>query len=244
MFLNIPYVDSHCHLYEYSIDNIKEYLKILIIAAVSDDLESSIETLNLASKFNNIVPCVGVHPWEVGNTPREHVRKIISLIGKHGIKCLGEIGLDKKFVPETIDRQREFFTEFLQAAQEYELVVNIHAVNTWNEVLELLRKYDIEKAVFHWYTGPVELIDEITYSGYFISINPAFTIQDKHRRIVDYIDLEFLLTESDGPYNYRGLKLNPLMVKETVEYVSKVKKLSIGNVKKIIYDNFRKLFTV
>lgn len=240
--MKISYVDSHCHLYEYSGSEVKEFTRCFLIAAVSDDVHSSIKTLTMASKYNNVIPCVGIHPWEIGSTPREHIGKIMDLVSKYEVKCLGEIGLDRKFVPETIDRQREFFTQLLQIARDYDLTVNIHAVNTWIEVLGLLRKYDIERAVFHWYTGPLELIDEIISAGYYISINPAYTIQEKHRKVVDYVDLEYMVTESDGPYNYRGLKLNPEMIKETVKYIAEIKNLNAEETRNVIYENFKKIF--
>ncbi|OYT53782.1 MAG: deoxyribonuclease [Desulfurococcales archaeon ex4484_217_2] len=236
------YVDSHCHLYEFSIKEIMEYIKDTLIAAVSDDLESSRKTVELSRKYENIVPCVGIHPWEIGSSSITEISVIEHLIVNHGVKCLGEVGLDRKFTPETIDKQRMFFTEFLNLAKEYGLAMNIHSVNTWREVYELLLKYDIEKAVFHWYTGPLDLIDEIVSSGYYISINPAYRIQEKHRRVIDYLDLEFMVTESDGPYVYRGLKLNPLMIKDTVNYIAQVKGVDEEAVRNIVLRNFEKTF--
>lgn len=240
--LKVAYVDSHCHLYEYSESDVEDFTSYFLIAAVSDDIYSSLKTLTIASKYSNVIPCIGIHPWEVGNTPKEHIGKIVDLISKYEVKCLGEIGLDRRFVPETIDRQREFFIQLLQIAQDYDLTMNIHAVNTWAEVLGLLRKYDIERAIFHWYTGPLDLIDEIVDAGYYISINPAYTVQEKHRKVIHYADLEYIVTESDGPYNYRGLKLNPKMIKETVKYIAEIKGLNIEKVRNIIYENFKKIF--
>jgi Mg-dependent DNase len=36
------------------------------------------------------------------------------------VRCLGEVGFDLKFTPNTIDRQRRFFEEFLRMAKEYD----------------------------------------------------------------------------------------------------------------------------
>jgi len=236
------YVDSHCHLYEFGKEEITEFIKDIIIVAVSDDIESSRKTIEFSKKYRSIVPCIGIHPWEVGSTSLTEISAIEQLIVNHGVKCLGEVGLDRKFTPETIDKQRMFFAEFLNLAKEYGLVMNIHSVNTWREVYELLLKNDIEKAVFHWYTGPLELIDEIVSSGYFISINPAYRIQEKHRRVIEYLDLEFMVTESDGPYEYRELKLNPLMIKDTVNYIAQAKGVNEETVRNIVLRNFEEIF--
>lgn len=236
------YVDAHCHAYEFEEEEITNFTKEIFIAAVSDDLESSYKTIKLASKHKNIVPCIGIHPWEIGKTSREHLEEILTLIVKFGVKCLGEVGLDRKFTPETIDRQREFFNFFLQLARDYELSMNIHAAHTWKEVLDLLRKYEIEKAVFHWYTGPLELIDEITSSGYMISINPAYKIQEKHRKVIEHLNLEYMLTESDGPYSYRGLMLNPEMIKDTVLFISNIKRIQVNELIETLHKNFVSIF--
>ncbi len=236
------YVDSHCHLYEFSDEEITGFIKDIIIVAVSDDVESSRKTTEFSKKYKGVVPCIGIHPWEVGTASLTEISAIEQLIVNHGVRCLGEVGLDRKFTPETIDKQRMFFAEFLSLAKEYGLAMNIHSVNTWREVYELLLKYDIEKAVFHWYTGPLDLIDEIVSSGYFISINPAYRIQEKHRKVIEYLDLEFMVTESDGPYEYRGLKLNPLMVKDTVSYIAQAKGVNEETVRNVILRNFEKTF--
>ncbi len=239
----MAYVDAHCHLYEFNEHEIKSFLKNTLIAAVSDDLESSMITIRLSKKYKNIVPCIGIHPWEINNASLNDVLELEKVIIKYGIKCLGEVGLDRKFVPETIDRQRMFFNEFLRMAREYNLSMNIHSVNTWREVYELLVKNDVEKAVFHWYTGPLDLIDEIVNAGYYISINPAYRIQEKHRMVVEYVDLDYIVTESDGPYEYKGLKLNPLMIDETLKYIAHVKDLNLNLVKRIVRRNFEKVFS-
>jgi len=57
--------------------------------------------------------------------------------------------------------------------------LNIHAAGTWKEVLEYLIKYDINRALIHWYTGPIDLVKEIERLGYYISINPALKVGQK-----------------------------------------------------------------
>ncbi|RLG83485.1 MAG: TatD family deoxyribonuclease [Thermoprotei archaeon] len=237
------YVDVHCHCYEYSLDYLQKH-KDFIIVIVSDDVESSIKTIEYAQKLDNIVPCVGIHPWSIEEAKISDIETISRLIDKYNVKCIGEVGLDTKFVPKTIDKQREFFNKFLQLAKEYDLVMNIHAAGTWNEVLDLLIKNSIEKAIIHWYTGPPNLIDEIASQGYYIGVNPAWKIQKKHREIISLAPISILITESDAPYNYRGLKMEPRMVVDSIKYIGEVKKLHYDDVVKRISNNFRNLFKI
>ncbi|WFO75385.1 TatD family hydrolase [Desulfurococcaceae archaeon MEX13E-LK6-19] len=238
------FIDAHCHCHEMPMETFKRIANNnqFTIVCVSDDIPSSMKTVELSSSHSNIVPCIGVHPWSVNETSINDLKKLEELIKKYDVKCLGEIGLDTKFVPQTIEKQRVFFDYFIRLAREYDLVLNIHAAGTWSEVLDKLIANDIKHAYIHWYTGPKELIDKILELGYAIGANPAWKIQKKHRAIIEYAPIEIILTESDAPYKYRGLEMTPELVIETVEYLSHVKNISITEVANIIEKNFRRIF--
>lgn len=238
------YVDAHVHCSE--LTDISEYIKNgdYMLACVSDDEQSIHETLTLGEQYGtNIIPCIGVHPWSVHEHRLDEIQRIINrIISDEKITCIGEVGLDKRFKPETYSIQLEFFNLFLKLAKEFNLALNLHTAGTWREVFELLIRNDIEKAYFHWYTGPLELLEAIRDAGYYIGINPSWRIQEKHRAIIDHADLSFMITESDAPYSYRGLDLKPSMVRDTLEYISLVKKTDINTVASTIRRNFIKLF--
>jgi len=240
------YVDIHAHLYEYDygfIASLFETYPNLVIVAVSDDLESSKKTLELAQHFpSRIIPCLGLHPWEVGkvDNPVEEAKKIVELALDTKVVCLGEVGLDTKFVGHTIELQRRVFNVFLEAARDYNLFLNLHTAGTWEEVYRLLYHYDIEYANFHWYTGPMSLLPQLRESNYTISINPAIRIQQKHRQIVDAADLDMMLTESDSPYDYRGLKLKPSDVIDVVGEIAEIKGLDRDSVASELVNNLRR----
>ncbi len=239
-------IDMHCHLYEFSDDEIFRILeqdKELIIVAVSDDLNSLIRTLELWEAFpERVIPCAGFHPWNIEKRSINEVDDIIRIAERMDLTCLGEVGLDRKFVPQTIDIQHKIFEKFLKASKDLDAFLNIHAPDAWRETLELLIENDIERAMFHWYTGPLDLIDIIGERGYKISINPAVLIQKKHRRVAEVTPLEYMVFESDGPYEYRGLRLTPLLIKRAVEEVSKIKGVKVDDViRKAHYNSMRLL---
>ncbi len=243
----MKYIDMHNHFHElleeeYNIKHIVEYNNEYIIVAVSDDLESSIRTLELSKKYSFIRPCIGIHPWSIEEASEDELNKLLSVVDKEEVNCLGEIGLDTIFVAKTINKQRKFFLKFLEKARDYNLLLNLHTAGTWNEVFNLLLKYDIEKAYFHWYTGPLDLLDEITSQGYYIGANPAWIIQKKHRRILEYAGVNNLITESDAPYKYKGIYMTPLLVKDTLNYLSQLYRISYEVLKYKIYQNYLSLF--
>jgi len=234
------FVDAHCHLYEFDNRDIEEFKNILIIA-VSDDAKSSYKTIELAEEYSNIIPAIGLHPWSLKEVnPKRELKEIRELVEKYDVKVLGEIGLDKKFVPETFSIQRMVFRELLGLAREYGLRVNLHAAGAWREVFNEVLLYDLDSVVFHWYTGPLDLLDEIVAQGYYISINPAIKVQEKHRRVLEYVKLDYILTESDGPYDYRGLKLTPKIIPDLLNIISTIKRVPENDIKWKVYENFRR----
>ncbi|NPA04760.1 MAG: TatD family hydrolase [Crenarchaeota archaeon] len=238
-------VDVHCHLHEYGDGEIEDILSGFngVIVAVSDDYESSLRTLALAEKHpGRIIPCLGLHPWEVkGVEAVEEAERIASLIVERGVPCIGEVGLDKKFCPDTIEVQRRVFEVFLRAAVEADAFMNIHSPGAWGDVLALLREHGVERANFHWYTGPLAVLDEIVSAGYTVSINPAVRIQVKHQRVVVHAPLHALLTESDAPYEYRGMRLSPLMIGEVVNHIARLKGVDPAAVEEAVEANFRRV---
>jgi len=233
--LKARYIDAHCHLHEFGNDEIRKMLEEIdvIIVAVSDDLESSRRTLSLYREYpDRIKPCLGLHPWSVGEVeaPLQQAREIVKMAEHEGVDCIGEVGLDTKFVPQTIEKQREVFRVFLEYASDTGSFMNLHTAGTWEEVLKLVREAGVRRANFHWYTGPQHLLDSIREAGYTISINPAVRIQRKHQEIVKKAPLDMILVESDGPYEYRGLRLTPLLIPETLEIIAGLKNVSVDEV--------------
>ncbi|GGI76414.1 deoxyribonuclease [Vulcanisaeta souniana JCM 11219] len=234
--------DAHTHLHEFLDSRIAEFVREITITAVSDDYPSSKRTIDLANTYENIVPCIGIHPWNVDKVGLDELKQLDKLISE--ARCIGEVGLDRRFVPQTFSRQVEFFRVFVNWARDYGLPLNIHAPDAWVDVLEIVRRADVDGALFHWYTGPLNLIQEIRDYGYYISINAAIKVQEKSRVVARETPLDMILLESDGPYEYRGITLEPPMVKEAANIVAQLKGVGIDNLWESIANNFSRLFRV
>jgi TatD DNase family protein len=230
-------VDSHCHAYSFGIDELESFKDILIVG-VAEDYESSIRNLEISRAFPNIYPFVGAHPWNLQDIREEEVEKILEIARKSS--GIGEVGLDRRYSKKTIEEQIKVFKLFCELASEENLPMNIHALDTWRECFNIVTSYDVKSVLFHWYTGPIDLLEEIASQGYYISINPAVTIQPKHRSILEKAEVDILITESDGPYLYHGMSLNPLKIRELMETIAKVKDLPLEYLERIIEGNFKK----
>ena len=83
-------------------------------------------------------------------------------------------------------------------------IISVHSRKAEKPLLDLLRDYNIENVIFHWYSGPIDLIPSILSEGYYFSINEAMTISKKGRAIIEGIPRNRILTESDAPYNSKA----------------------------------------
>jgi len=233
------YIDAHIHLTEFSekeiINLIKE--KKYFFISVAEDINSSIKNIELGLKFEEVIPCIGVHPWNVGGVNKETLGNFKELIEKYNIRVLGEIGLDLKFHPETFDKQNEIFNFFVDLAKEYDLSINLHSPNAWREAFDIVIKKDIKFVYFHWYTGPIDLLKEIESVGYLIGINLAALFQDKHRKIIEEVNINNILTESDAPYMYRNNFLHPKDLNKLYSLISNIKNIPEQDLQRIIRKN-------
>lgn len=241
MCIRKKYVDSHIHLNDYSQERIislcgRDDIELI---AVSEDLRSSLINLSLKKKCFNVKAAVGIHPWNADKVTADELAKVIELVDS--VSFVGEVGLDKRFTPSTFDLQLKIFKEFVSLCSSSKKILLLHAAGAWREVLEELTKNSVEAAVFHWYTGPLEYLRDIKDLGYFIGINVALLKQPKMREVVRQAPLDIMLTESDGPYEYRGLKLEPELIPSLLNEIATIKNVSPEEVLEAIYNNYLNL---
>ena len=94
-------IDTHCHIYydkynndlEEVIDRAKEN-NISKIVCVGVDIDSSIQSLKLAEKYDMIYATAGYHPHESKDTDQSYLKEIEELLTHEKVVALGEIGLD------------------------------------------------------------------------------------------------------------------------------------------------------
>jgi TatD DNase family protein len=221
-------IDTHTHLDE--LNDLTESLQeakatgVRGIIAVGMDVESNQKVLKIAKKYNGYVyPALGYHPWEI---KEEEVELNLSFIRDHveeGV-ALGEIGLDYKIKVKK-ELQWEALGSLLDIALESNKPVIIHCRYSHRRAFEMVKERKIKRAVFHWYSGPVDLLDKILSMGYFISATPALVYSPPHQEAIKQAPIEKILLETDTPVSYQGREARPKDVRISLEEVTRLKKL-------------------
>jgi len=228
MVKGVSLIDVHAHLD--SLNDLSASLEeareagVKSIIAVGMDVESNKKTLKIAQANSGYVhPALGYHPWEI---KEEKAEENLSFIRDHVEECvaLGEIGLDYKIKVKK-ELQWKIFGELLDIARKSEKPAIVHCRFSHLRALEMVKEKKIERAVFHWYSGPADLLGKILAIGYFISATPALIYSPPHQEAIKLAPLERILLETDTPVSYQGREARPKDVRTSMERVAMLKGL-------------------
>lgn len=236
-------IDTHCHIDLYP--NPRHVLQ--------DSVEANITVLamtNLPSHFEmgyahfqslkKIRLALGMHPLMADSHKKEFD---IFLKNINKTSYIGEIGLDfSKEGISTKDIQLDTFSKILSVVSRQKKILSIHSRKAEKEVLDLLIKNNIKSAIFHWYSGGLNLIDNIAEAGYFFSINPAMIKSASGKKIISKIPKQLILTETDGPFIIENNSpIRPGQLQKVFSFLAKEWLLSEEDVIKVINYNFKNL---
>ncbi|PIU57611.1 MAG: hypothetical protein COS88_00610 [Chloroflexi bacterium CG07_land_8_20_14_0_80_51_10] len=205
-------IDTHAHLDE--MENLDAAIEkardcgLIAIIAVGVDYESNNRVLEIAEEYKPFVfPALGCHPGNLGEAMPEiehNFQFIEDNIG--GAVAIGEIGLDyhKKVISRAgKDTQRQAFKDVLGIAKRFGKPALVHSRYAWRDAFTLVQDSQVAKAVFHWYTGPMNVLRDFVSEGYFASATLAAEYHEEHRRAIKGTPLENMMLETDSPVVYR-----------------------------------------
>jgi TatD DNase family protein len=206
------------------------------IVGVGTDLASNEKILRLSVRFPKLVfPAVGLHPWRLdGIDLQAHLDFIVKELP--GCIALGEVGLDFA-LPTSRQEQEEVLRGLLAIARREKKPVLLHARRAWPEALQLLKMQGIERAIFHWYSGPPDILQQVIAQGYFVSATPAAAYSERHRQAIRAAPLDRLVLETDAPESYQGVRSEPQDLLKTLRSVSEIKGQPCGEIAFHTYRN-------
>ena len=240
----LPLVDTHAHLDE--IEDLKEALKeardegVGGVIAVGMDKSSNEKTLSIAEGEGMVYPALGYHPWSI---KRGEIEDNLTFIEENIQRCqaVGEVGLDYKARVKK-DLQKEVFADLIKIALRHRKPLILHCRYSHKRVFEMITEEGVKTAVFHWYTGPLDLLKEIVKAGYYISATPALLYSPPHQEAIKEVPLEHLLLETDTPVKYQGLYARPKDVRISLKEVARLKGLPPEKVREETTKNAIRLF--
>lgn len=253
--------DTHAHLDH--VEGVDQALKeadeagIEGIVAVGVDLAANQRNLEIKKRTEapKIFTALGIHP---GNINADEIDKTIQFI-RDNIReavAIGEIGLDYwykdvKKSEEKKQQQRDVFGRQLALAKEFDLPVIVHSRGAWKDCLTMIKEMGLKKANFHWYSGPLDVLDEILACGYFVSATPALRYSPQHQEAVKHALIEQTLIETDSPVYFQdtdepkgGFAAGPKDVLRTLKLYSALKNIKEEEAVRILNRNVNTFFLI
>lgn len=253
-------IDAHIHLDQYSDSEISliveesNWLESLV--SVSYDLESCKRNLQLSKKYDKIKPAFGFHPEQ--QLPSEsELSNLMEWMGAYQTEMIavGGVGLpfyskaDGSVTALQFGQYVEFLEQFVVLAKKWDKPIVLHAVyDDAPIVCDLLDKHSVKKAHFHWFKGDDKVINRMAESGYYISVTPEIVYKEKIKHIAQMYPLEQIMIETDGPWSFegpfKGKRTHPVMMKQIIVAIAKIKDLPESDVAEKILENTREFFTI
>lgn len=249
--------DSHAHLdSDYFTDDRAELIARLQqeldgIVNPGCDEETSAFAVKLAEEYDFIYAAVGWHPEELKNIPADYLDKLAKWAVHPKVVAIGEIGLDyywKENEPKEV--QKKIFLEQIDVAKQFDLPIIIHDRDAHGDMLEIFQKeVSGVKAVFHCFSGSLEMAKELAKRGYYFGFGGTSTYKNaqKVREVMAYVPKDLLLFETDSPYltpvPYRGKRNNPGYVELTARNAAEILGMSFEELAEQTSKNVKTLFS-
>jgi len=244
-------IDVHTHIDMYKDKTLNRALQEIEdghILSISNSMDypSYKKNCEIARKSRYIIPIFGIHPW---NAPH-YVGKLDSIKGYiEESLIIGEIGLDYHFVKDTQQylAQQKVFEFFLNEAKRLNKIVILHTKGAEEDVLRMLKHYDIERAIIHWYSGPIDTFREFAKKNYHFTIGFMVNHSDFIRTMARRLPAGQILTETDNPGGLEWYAKSPglpELINEIVIEIARVRNENKQDIINTIWDNFMHLLTL
>ncbi len=252
-------IDSHAHLnmdeFEKDREDVLERAAregVGHIIAVGIDLQSSLDSLDLARQNPQLSCSVGCHPHHADRCESHELEQLAELAPEPEVVAWGEIGLDYFREYASPEAQLRVFQAQLRIADDLKLPVIIHDRDAHETVYAILKSMGKgqRKGVIHCFSGDLDLAKAFIELGYFISIPGTVTYKKalQIKEVAASIPLDRMLIETDSPYlapvPKRGKRNEPAYVRHTAMEVSRLRQAPFETVAQQTTDNAKLLFAL
>ena len=240
-------IDAHAHLDRYGDDLESALMEItqhgIFTISNSMDPSSYRRNLEIAEKCHLVLPTFGIHPRRAA----EYAGRLEELRAPaEESPILGEIGLDHHWVEDRSQypAQQKVLEFFLKVAREQNRIVNLHTKGAERNVLEMLVHHGIQRAIVHWYSGPLKILRAMVDWGCYFTVGVEVFYSEHIQAIVRELPMTQVLTETDNPGGQKWLTGTvgmPRLIKQVIQRLADLKEIDPKDVIRTIEANFANL---
>ena len=244
--------DTHTHLYSSQFqEDRNEMMQRAIDAGVTRLFVPSIDSsytqrmYELESQFSeNVFLMMGLHPTYVKENYLEELAFVETELERRKFFAIGEIGMDLYWDKSFLKEQQYAFQHQIQLAKKYQLGINIHCRDAFDETFEVLES---EKStdlygIFHCFTGDFEQAQRTISLGMKLGIGGVATFKNgKIDQFLHEIDLQHIVLETDAPYlapaPHRGKRNESSYTLLVAQKLAEIYKASVEEIAQITTEN-------
>ena len=240
-------IDTHCHLsydeyedVEKVISNMKDNIMICSGATITENDSA----LFFASKYKNIYATIGFHPDEAEVVTDRDLNLLEEKLSSEKVVGIGEIGLDYHYDDTDKELQKKYFIEQIKIAKEYNKTIVIHSRDAVCDTYDILNKYiESNKVTLHCYGYDKGWASKFKKFNMKFGIGGVLTFKNAKKlvEVVNTIDLEDMLLETDSPYltpePFRGKTNEPYNIIYVAKKIAELKNVSTEKVLEITTKN-------
>ncbi len=240
-------IDAHVHLDKFGADLHAALQEIrtgqIFTIAVAMDVPSYKRSLEIGDECDLVLPTFGIHPRRAPEYANG-LTKLSPFIEQS--PAIGEIGLDFHWVKDSSQypAQVTVLEYFLAAAREQKKMVNLHTKGAERKILDLLERYDIRRAIVHWYSGPLDILRALAQFGAYFTVGIEVSYSDTIKEIAREIPDHLLLTETDNPGGLKWLKGvtgMPKVMHNVIDVIARVRNSSPELIARTVQANFLRM---
>ena len=176
------------------------------VCSVTVDIPSTINGIRSFGQSNNdvVTQFIGIHPQFAHEAD---IEKFIAIYSEYSysIGGIGEIGLDPTYTvskENSYQKQKQVFQAMLDLAEKWNKPVSIHSRKSLNDILDLIKSYNVANLLFHWFSGNKKQLRLLMDIGAYVSYGPPLVYSDDKQILLKNTDKNRILIETDGPVRY------------------------------------------
>jgi len=175
---------------------------------------------------------IGIHPWygKLEELPK-NMKYLNVLARQNNVKLIGECGLDK-LKGEAIESQLQMLEAQITLAEQLQKPLILHCVKAFDELIALKKRLQpTVPMIIHGFNKKQEMAQQLVNQGFYLSFGAAVLISEEVAFALEKMEQPFFLETDDAEVD----------IVEIYTKVAELKKITIDELKDIIFANWKKL---
>ncbi|RZL32596.1 MAG: hydrolase TatD [Pedobacter sp.] len=175
---------------------------------------------------------IGIHPWygKLEELPK-NMKYLNVLARQNNVKLIGECGLDK-LKGEAIESQLQMLEAQITLAEQLQKPLILHCVKAFDELIALKKRLQpTVPMLIHGFNKKQKMAQQLINQGFYLSFGAAVLKSEEVALALEKMEQPFFLETDDAEVD----------IVEIYTKVAELKKISVEELKDIIFANWKKL---